>query len=126
MLYQDVEAYRRRYSICLALKIVRHKLYNDLRLLPVYTYYWKDHFINFVISLPILTNWKRDSYDTIFVMVNYLIKMIYYKLVKISRFIKNLHLRNSKASLLSQLNNQWLKFTVYFKVMIITISFFWY
>ena len=35
------------------------------------------------MSLPILIDWKRDNYDSIFVIVNWLTKMIYYKLVKV-------------------------------------------
>ena len=36
----------------------------------------------FYSQLPILMDWKRDSYDSIFVIVNSLIKMVYYKLIK--------------------------------------------
>ena len=39
--------------------------------------------MDFITSLPILTDWKGDSYDSIFVIVNQLIKMVHYKLVKI-------------------------------------------
>ena len=30
-----------------------------------------------------MTDWKRDSYDLILVIVNLLIKMVYYELVKV-------------------------------------------
>ncbi len=46
--------------------------------------------MNFVIRLPILTNWKDDSYDLILVIVDWLTKIIYYELVKI--IIDNLNL----------------------------------
>ena len=36
------------------------------------------------MGLPILTNWKRDSYDSILVIVDRLTKMIHYKLVKVT------------------------------------------
>lgn len=39
--------------------------------------------MDFVIGLLISTDWKSDSYDTIFIIINYLTKMIYYKWVKI-------------------------------------------
>lgn len=39
--------------------------------------------INFIKKLLLLTNKKRKSYILIFVIVNYLIEIIYYKLVKI-------------------------------------------
>lgn len=32
---------------------------------------------------PFLIDWKRDNYDSIFTIVNYLTKIIYYKLAKI-------------------------------------------
>ena len=38
--------------------------------------------MDFVTSLPILTNWKKDSYNSILVVVDRLTKMIHYKPVK--------------------------------------------
>ena len=40
--------------------------------------------INFLTGLPILTNVKRDNYDSILVIVDRLIKMVHYKPVKIT------------------------------------------
>ena len=40
--------------------------------------------MDFVINLPILTNSKGNSYNSILVIVNWLIKIVYYKLVKIN------------------------------------------
>ena len=37
-----------------------------------------------VTGLPILINWKKDSYNSILVIVNWLIKMVHYKPVKIT------------------------------------------
>ena len=45
---------------------------------------WKDLSIDFVTGLPILTNWKRDSYDSTLVIIDRLTKMVHYKLVKIT------------------------------------------
>lgn len=39
--------------------------------------------MNFVISLPILINWKSKTYNSILIIVDCLTKIIYYKLVKI-------------------------------------------
>ena len=39
--------------------------------------------MDFVMGLPILTDWKRDNYDSILVIVNRLTKMVHYKPVKI-------------------------------------------
>ena len=40
--------------------------------------------MDFVTELPILTNWKGKSYDSIFVIVDKLTKIVYYKPVKIT------------------------------------------
>ena len=74
----------KRCNIYLASKIVKHKSYSDLQFLLVLIYYEKDLLINFVTGLPISTDWKRDSYDLILVIVDQLIKMVYYKPVKVT------------------------------------------
>ena len=83
-LRHDVEAYVKGCDVCLALKAVRPKLYNDLQSLPVSTHQWKDLSMDFVTGLPISTNWKGDSYNSILVIVNRLTKMVHYKPVKIT------------------------------------------
>ncbi len=40
--------------------------------------------MNFVTGLPILADWKGDSYDSILVIVDRLTKMVYYELVKVT------------------------------------------
>ena len=40
--------------------------------------------MDFVIGLPILTDWKRDSYDSILVIVDRLTKIAHYKPVKVT------------------------------------------
>ena len=40
--------------------------------------------MDFVTGLPILTDWKGDSYDSILVIVDRLTKMVHYKLVKVT------------------------------------------
>ena len=40
--------------------------------------------MDFVTGLPVLTDWKGDSYDSILVIVDRLTKMVYYKPVKIT------------------------------------------
>ncbi len=39
--------------------------------------------MDFIIGLPILTDWKGDSYDSILIIVNQLTKMVHYELVKV-------------------------------------------
>ena len=83
-LRRDVEDYVKGCDVCLASKAVRHKPYGDLQSLPIPTHRWKDLSMDFVTGLPILTDWKGDSYDLILVIVNWLIKMIHYELVKVT------------------------------------------
>ena len=83
-LRHDVEAYVKDYNVCLALKAVRHKPYSDFQSLPIPTHRWKDLSMDFVTGLPILTNWKKDSYDSILVIIDRLTKIIHYKPVKIT------------------------------------------
>ena len=40
--------------------------------------------MDFVTGLPISTDWKGDSYDSILVIVDWLTKMVHYKPVKIT------------------------------------------
>ena len=82
-LRQDVEAYVKGYDICLSSKAVRHKPYGNLQLLPVPTHCWKDLSMDFVTELPISTDWKDDSYNSILVIVDRLTKMVYYEPVQV-------------------------------------------
>ena len=82
MLCHDADNYMTKCNICLALKIIQHKPYNDLQSLPVSTYCWKNLAIHFVIGLSILTDQKRDCYDLILVIINQLTKMVHSKPVK--------------------------------------------
>lgn len=83
-LYQDIESYIKRCDVYLASKMVRHKFYNNLQFLFIPTYWYKDFSIDFIIALPIPTNWKRNIYDSILIIVNWLIKILYYERVKVT------------------------------------------
>ena len=76
--------YVKGYDVYVTSKAVRHKPYGDLQLLPVPTHRWKDWFMDLVTRLPVSTNWKSETYNSIFVIVDSLMKMIYYKLVKVT------------------------------------------
>ena len=39
--------------------------------------------MDFITGLPVSTNWKGDSCDSILVIVDWLTKIVHYKLVKI-------------------------------------------
>lgn len=81
---QDVESYIKRYDVCLASKAMTRKPDGDLQLLPLLTHWWKELLIDLVTRLLISSNWKRDSYNSILVIVNWLTKMVHYKPVKIA------------------------------------------
>ena len=83
-LRHDVDNYVKGCDVYLTSKAVRHKPYGNLQSLPVPTHCWKDLSMDFVTGLPILTDWKGDSYDSILVIVNRLMKMVYYKPVKVT------------------------------------------
>ena len=83
-LFHNVKAYVKGCNVCLASKVICHKQYSDLQWLPIPTHQWKELLIDIVTGLPISINWKGDSYNFILVIVDWLIKIVYYKLVKIT------------------------------------------
>ena len=80
----DIEAYIKGCDVCIASKAVRHKPYGDLQSLPVPTHRWKDLSMDFVTGLPVSTNWKGETYDSILVIVDRLTKMVHYEPVKVT------------------------------------------
>lgn len=89
ILKHNVKTYIKWCDICLALKTVKDKPYKDLQLLPVLIYGWKDLSMDFITGLLILTNWKNETYDSILVIIDRLIKMIYDKLVSVTIHASN-------------------------------------
>ena len=55
-----------------------------MQALSILTQQWKDLLVDFVTRLPVLTNWKGKNYDSILVIVNRLIKIVYYEPVKVT------------------------------------------
>ena len=49
-----------------------------------FTHCWKHLSMDFITGLPILTNWKEDSYDSILVIVDQLTKIIHYKPIRVT------------------------------------------
>ncbi len=83
-LHRNVEAYVTGCNVCLASKSVRHKPYSDLQSLLVPTHRYKDLSMDFVTGLPISTNLKGETYNSILVIVDRLTKMVHYKPVKVT------------------------------------------
>lgn len=81
--HYDVKVYIKDCDICLALKAVCHKLYRDLQSSLILTHGGKNLLIDFVTDFPVSTNWKSRTYSLILVIVNWLIKIVYHKLVKV-------------------------------------------
>lgn len=84
MLRTNIESYDKGCDVCLVFKSVKYKPYDDFQSSLVPIYQWKDLFMAFATRLPVSTNWKRETYDSILVIVNWLTKMVYYKLVKVT------------------------------------------
>lgn len=80
------------------MKVVRFKVYKNLKLIPMPTFHWKNLFINFIISFSGSTNPKSANYNLILVILNYFTKVIYYKLVKV--FINALKLAKALLNMI--------------------------
>ena len=62
--------------------MVRYNYYDNFQLLSVLIHQWKDLSRDFVTGLPVSSNCKRDTYDSILVIFDHLTRMVYYKSVK--------------------------------------------
>lgn len=69
-LCRDVQIYVQRHNVYFVSKTVRHKLYDDLKSFPVPTHYWNNVLMNFVIGLLLSPDWKEDSYNAMFDIVD--------------------------------------------------------
>ena len=63
---------------------MRHKPCGDLQFLPMPIYCWKDFSMDFIMGLSILTNWKRESYNSTLVIIDRLTKMVHYEPIKVT------------------------------------------
>ena len=77
-----MEVYVRGCDVCLASKVVKHKPYGNLQQLPIPIHCWKDLSIDFVTGLPQSADWKGNGYDSILVIADWLMKMVYYEPVQ--------------------------------------------
>ena len=66
-------------DICISSKAQRHKFYGRMQTLSVLTGKWKDLSIDFVTELSKSKDWRGVEYDLIFVIVDWLTEMVYYK-----------------------------------------------
>ena len=124
----DVEAYIAGYGNCLVSKTVRHKPYSDLQSFLISTYWWKDLSIDFITGLPVSINWKRETYDSILVIVDQLTRMIYYKPVsqddyQCLGFHKTHHQGSNEVPWPPRLNCQQLRLAFHLKISVIIMLF---
>ena len=84
MLKANIESYVKRCNVCLASKLIKHKIYGDLQSLPFLTHQWKNLSIDFITKLPVSTNWKNETYDSILVIIDRLAKRVYNKPIRIT------------------------------------------
>lgn len=89
-LRRNIEAYVIGCDVCLALEIVKPKLYGNYQCLSISIHKQKELSIGFVTSLSVSTNQKDEIYDSILVIVNKLTKMVQYKPVKLTNNIPGL------------------------------------
>lgn len=75
----DVERYVQGDDICMSNKAQRHKPYGSLQSLPIPTDKWKHLSMDFVMGLPKSKDWREVEYDSIFVIIDRLTKMVYNK-----------------------------------------------
>ena len=73
-----VREYCESCAICKRSKAPRHKPYGELRPLPIPEYKWADITMDFVTGLPPSRDWNGAIYDSIFVVVDRLSKMVHY------------------------------------------------
>lgn len=80
----DVVKYVLSCDICMSSIAQRHKFHGSLQSFLVPHHKWKDFSIDFVTGLPKSKNWRRVEYDSIFVIIDQLTKMVHYEPVLIT------------------------------------------
>lgn len=78
----NVETYINSFIICLALKAVHNNFYDVFQFLMIFTHEQINLLIDYITFLLILTNQKRDFYDSSLVIVYQLINIVYKQLIK--------------------------------------------
>lgn len=82
-LQQKFQTYIKGYNIYLTSKTVHYNCYKDLQSFFLPTHCYKNQSIDFVTKLPVSTNQTSKSFDSILIIVNWFIKIVYYKIVKV-------------------------------------------
>jgi len=78
---KDIKEYVDTCDIYQRMKMKHHLSYDELKSLSWFTDSWKEITMNFITDLS-SSKWKKVMYDSILIIVNYYIKMIYYLFTK--------------------------------------------
>lgn len=68
----------------LGLKAVTYKLYSQVQLMLIPTYYWKNLSIHFVAGLFISINWKSNSFNLALSHHQLVNNLVHYKSIKVT------------------------------------------
>ena len=77
----NIDAYVQKCEVCQRTKTSRHRFYNELVSLLVFTRFWVEIFMNFITKL-LANRHENDVYDAILVIIDKYTKMFLYILVK--------------------------------------------
>ena len=79
---KDIQKYIDFYDICQKIKMSHHYFHDFLALLPVPDELWQEITIDFIVRLP-PSRHKSNVYNSILMMVNWYIKMVWYLLTNV-------------------------------------------
>ena len=74
---KDIQKYVSSYDICQRIKVLCYCFYDSLALLPVSDELWQEIMMDFIVELP-SSKHKGNVYNSILMMVNQYIKMVWY------------------------------------------------
>ena len=60
------------------MKVLRYYSYSLLQPLPILTHPWRDILMDMIVGLPLSTDSKGNTYDTILIIVNCFTKIVKY------------------------------------------------
>ncbi len=102
---KNVKEYINTCDICQRVKIKCHLSYDELRSLFQFTDSWKKITMNFITDLS-SSKWKEVVYDSIFIIINYYMKMMHYlSIKKILTVVKLTKLFFKKIALRYEISN---------------------
>lgn len=83
-LQYNIGAFVKDCKVCLVFKVVYNKSHGNLQSLLVPTHCSRDLSIDFVIGLSISINEKDNNFDSIVIIIDQLMTIVYYESVKVN------------------------------------------